>query len=388
MPLEFKTSEALTFGVELELMVLNTRDYNLARGAPDLLARLAKAQLPSEVKPEITESMIEVNSTVHRRFSELRDELVRTRDGIVEAAGRLNLAVSGGGSHPFHQWSDRRIFPTERFLKVSALYGYLAKQFTVFGQHIHIGVESGDDAVYLTHRMARYIPHFIALSASSPFYQGEDTSFETSRLHAVSAFPLAGHLPEVASWDEFNRYFDEMAGYGIVASMKDFYWDIRPKPEYGTMEIRIGDTPLTVQGAAELAAYAQTLAADLLRERRTDPIAPHYLVYGYNRFQACRFGFEAMLADPGAHTHIRLRADLMATLLRLQRIGEELGTTDALRAIGERADREFNDSLWLRERFAETRNLSDVVRLQAERWRDDPPRAPAQAEAAKLRAAK
>jgi carboxylate-amine ligase len=389
MPLEFKTSEPLTFGVELELMVLNTRDYNLSRGAPDLLARLAKTPLPSEVKPEITESMIEVNSAVHRRFAELRDELARTRDGIVDAAGRLNLAVSGGGSHPFHQWSDRRIFPTERFLKVSSLYGYLAKQFTVFGQHIHIGVESSNDAVYLTHRMARYIPHFIALSASSPFYQGEDTSFETSRLHAVSAFPLAGHMPEVASWDEFNRYFDEMAGYGIVASMKDFYWDIRPKPEYGTMEIRIGDTPLTVAGAAELAAYAQTLAADLLRERRTDPIAPHYLVYGYNRFQACRFGFEAMLADPGAHTHIRLREDLMATLMRLQRLGDELGTTDALRALGDRADRESNDSRWLRERFAETRNLSDVVRLQAERWRTDPPPvAKAEPEAARLRAAK
>ena len=387
MPLEFTKSDALTFGVELELMVLNTRDFNLTRGAPDLLARLAKAQLPSEVKPEITESMIEVNSTVHRRFADLRDELVRTRDGIVEAAGKLNLAVAGGGSHPFHQWSDRRIFPTERFLKVSALYGYLAKQFTVFGQHIHIGVESGDDAVYLTHRMARYIPHFIALSASSPFYQGEDTSFETSRLHAVSAFPLAGHLPEVASWDEFNRYFDEMAGYGIVASMKDFYWDIRPKPEYGTMEIRIGDTPLTVTGAAELAAYAQTLAADLLRERRMDPIAPQYLVYGYNRFQACRFGFEAMLADPGAHTHIRLREVLMATLYRLQRLGDELGTAEALRAIGDRADRELNDSRWLRERFQETRNLSDVVRLQAERWRDEPAKGSAQAPAAGLRAA-
>ena len=390
MPLEFKTSEALTFGVELELMALNTRDFNLTRGAPDLLSRLAKSPLPSEVKPEITESMIEVNSSVHTRFAPLRDELVRTRDGIVDAAGKLNLAVAGGGSHPFHQWSERRIFPTERFLKVSALYGYLAKQFTVFGQHIHIGVESGDDAIYLTHQMARYIPHFIALSASSPFCQGEDTSFETSRLHAVSAFPLAGHLPEVGSWDEFNRYFDEMAGYGIVASMKDFYWDIRPKPEYGTMEIRIGDTPLTVTAAAELAAYAQTLAADLLRHRRLDPIAPQYLVYGYNRFQACRFGFEAMLADPGAHTHIRLREDLLATLYRIQRIGDELGAADALRAIGDRADREANDSRWLRERFQETRNLSDVVRLQAERWRDDPGRAPpeAEVEAARLRAAK
>jgi carboxylate-amine ligase len=389
MPLEFRPSEALTFGVELELMVLNTRDYNLTRGAPDLLSRLAKVRLASEVKPEITESMIEVNSTVHRRFPALRDELAVTRDGIVDAAGKLNLAVCGGGSHPFHQWSERRIFPTERFLKVSALYGYLAKQFTVFGQHIHVGVASGDDAVYLTHRMARYIPHFIALSASSPFYQGEDTSFETSRLHAVSAFPLAGHMPEVASWAEFNRYFDEMAGYGIVASMKDFYWDIRPKPEYGTMEIRIGDTPLTVTGAAELAGYAQTLAADLLRNRRHDPVAPQYLVYGYNRFQACRFGFEAMLADPDAHTHIRLRDDLLATLERIRGTGEELGATEALRAIGERAQREENDSRWLRERFQESGSLSDVVRLQAERWRTDPPPAPVpNREAGGLRAAK
>ncbi|MDH5265609.1 MAG: YbdK family carboxylate-amine ligase, partial [Betaproteobacteria bacterium] len=389
--LEFTKSEALTFGVELELMVLNTRDYNLTRGAPDLLRRLGKGTFPGEVKPEITESMIEVNSAVNRRFDVLRNELVQVRDAIVREAGRLNLAVAGGGSHPFHKWSERRIFPSERFLKVSALYGYLAKQFTVFGQHIHIGVESGDDAVYLTHRLARYIPHFIALSASSPFSQGEDTSFETSRLHAVSAFPLAGHMPEVDSWEAFNRYFDEMAGFGIVASMKDFYWDIRPKPEYGTVEIRIGDTPLTVSAAAELAAYAQVLAADLLRHRRTDPIAPHYLVYGYNRFQACRFGFEAMLADARARTHIRLREDLLATLYSMQRLGDELGSADALAAIGARAENALNDSRWLREQFAQTGSLSDVVRLQAERWRSVPaPGAATEAdkEPARLRAAK
>jgi carboxylate-amine ligase len=369
-------------------MVLNTRDYDLTRGAPDLLRRLAKVPLEGEVKPEITESMIEVNSAVHTQFAELQDELVRTRDAIVDGASRLNLAVAGGGSHPFHRWSERRIFPAERFLKVSALYGYLAKQFTVFGQHIHIGVESGDDAVYLTHRMARYIPHFIALSASSPFYQGEDTSFETSRLHAVSAFPLAGHMPEVDSWEAFNRYFDEMAGYGIVASMKDFYWDIRPKPEYGTIEIRIADTPLTVSTAALLAAYAQTLAADLLARRRTEPIAPLYRVYGYNRFQACRFGFEAMLADPRARTHIRLREDVLATLYRVQRLGDALGASSALRAIGDLADRSVNDSGWLRERLEQTGSLADVVRLQAQRWGEEPARGATTAELGRLRAAK
>ncbi|HST00910.1 MAG TPA: YbdK family carboxylate-amine ligase, partial [Usitatibacter sp.] len=210
MPLDFTRSTALSLGVELELMILNTHDHNLVRGAPDLLARLEKVELQGEVKPELTESMIEVNTAVNQTYDGLLAELVFVRDAIVVAAGRLNVEVAGGGSHPFHKWTERRIFPTERFQRVSALYGYLAKQFTVFGQHIHVGVESGDDAVYLTHHLAPLIPHFIALSASSPFSQGEDTSFETSRLHAVSAFPLSGQMPAVSTWDEFGRYFDEM----------------------------------------------------------------------------------------------------------------------------------------------------------------------------------
>ena len=370
MPLEFTRSDPLTLGVELELMVLNTHDYNLVRGAPDLLARLEKVDLEGEVKPEITESMIEVNSAVNASYDSLLAELLHVRDAIVIAAERLNVAVAGGGAHPFHKWKERRIYPHERFQRVSALYGYLAKQFTVFGQHIHVGVESGDDAVYLTHQLARYIPHFIALSASSPFAQGEDTSFETSRLHAISSFPLAGQMPPVKSWAEFGRYYDEMAGYGIVASMKDFYWDIRPKPEYGTIEIRICDTPLTVEAAAQIAAYAQTLAADLLRNRVSAPIEPLYRVYGYNRFQACRYGFGAALVDPWGKRHVQLRDDLIETLERLEPHAAELGTALPLIAIAARAAREANDSRWLRERLEETRSLPDVVRLQAARWRE------------------
>jgi carboxylate-amine ligase len=353
VPLEFHSSELLTFGVELELMVLNTRDYNLSRGAPDLLARLAKKKLPGEVKPEITESMIEVNSEVNRRHAKLLEELREVRDAITREAERLNIAIAGGGSHPFHQWQERRIFASERFLHVSTLYGYLAKQFTVFGQHIHVGVESGDDAVYLTHALAPYMPHFIALSASSPFSQGVDTSFETSRLHAVSAFPLSGQMPPVRTWDEFNRYFDEMAGYGIVASMKDFYWDIRPKPEYGTIEIRICDTPLTVEAAAHLAAYAQALSSHLLAHRDTSPLEPRYRVYGYNRFQACRFGFEAQVIDPHARTSVRLREHLLDTLERIGPDAVSLDASEPLEALWRMASEEQNDSRWLRERYAE-----------------------------------
>ena len=368
MPLQFTRSDALTMGIELELMVVNTHSYDLSRGAGDILPRLAKMGLPGEVKPEITESMIEVNSRVNRRYDQLLEEMVVIRDAIVATAEKLNLAVAGGGSHPFHRWSDRRIYPTERFRHVSQLYGYLAKQFTVFGQHVHIGVANGDDAVYLTHRLAPFIPHFIALSASSPFYQGEDTSVETSRLHAVSAFPLSGHMPEVSTWEEFSVFFDEMAGYKIVESMKDFYWDIRPKPEYGPIEVRICDTPLTVELAAQIAAYVQTLAADLLLNRRHEPVAPLYRVYGYNRFQACRFGFDATLVYPYSRGQCRLREDLLKTLERLAPASVELGTSGALQALERLTANEANGSRWLRECYDTNRSLADVVRMQSVRW--------------------
>src|SRR5260221_8223129 len=122
MPLEFTSSEPLSIGVEVELMVLNTHDHNLVRGAPDLLARLEKVELEGEVKPEITESMIEINSAVNRRYGELLAELIRVRDAIVVAAEKLNIAVAGGGAHPVPPWPERRLLPAGRFPRVSAPY--------------------------------------------------------------------------------------------------------------------------------------------------------------------------------------------------------------------------------------------------------------------------
>ena len=220
---EFKRSAPFTLGVELELQILNSRDYNLARDAADLIELLGKMEHPGAVRPEITESMIEINTSIQTTHYSLVRELRAIRDAVARAAQRLNVRVAGGGSHPFHELGDRRIYPTERFKHILDLYGYLAKQFTIFGQHVHIGCPGGDEAVYLTHLLARYTPHFIALSASSPFQQGEDTSYQSSRLNTVSAFPLSGQMPFVRSWSEFLEYYDKMRGYGIVESMKDFY---------------------------------------------------------------------------------------------------------------------------------------------------------------------
>jgi glutamate---cysteine ligase / carboxylate-amine ligase len=366
--MEFAKSGALSIGVELELQIVNSRDYNLARDAADLLAVLEKIDHPGEVKPEITESMIELNSSIHTRHDKLLAELRGIRDALSEAASRLNLRIAGGGSHPFHKWSERRIFPTERFRHVVEVYGYLAKQFTVFGQHIHIGCPDGDSAIYLSHMLSRYIPHFIALSASSPFQQGTDTGFQSSRLNTVSAFPLSGHLPFVQSWDEFTAYFEKMKRFHIAESMKDFYWDIRPKPEFGTLEIRVLDTPLTVDHAALLGAFAQTLAAYIFAERPLQPNEDVYLVYKANRFQACRYGLAGSYTDAYTEQQVPLMQDLLATFDKLRPHGGALGASAALETLEQEVRRGHSDAAWLRGAFEKTGSLNDVVRMQSESW--------------------
>src|SRR5690242_4508717 len=241
------------------------------------------------------------------------------------------------------------------------------KQFTVFGQHVHIGCASADDAIYLTHALIRYVPHFIALAASSPFYQGVDTAFDSSRLSVVNAFPLSGTMPLVRSWSEFNRYYDRMFDLGIVASMKDFYWDVRPKPEYGTVEIRVCDTPLTVDRAAQIAAFAQALARWLWEARPIDVTPDLYLTHSHNRFQACRHGFAGTLIDARNGTTRTIADDLRETLREIQPHAQMLGSQDAFEALHATVS-QGNDAAWLRGVLTETATLPDVVRRQAERW--------------------
>ena len=230
--LDFTQSEPLTFGVELEMQLVNTSDYNLAADADDLLRRAADDGGAGELKPEITQSMIEINSSVHERYEPLLAEPRATRDSLSAHARKMNVAIAGGGTHPFQKWSERKIYPTERFLSVSEKYGFLAKQFTVFGQHIHIGCASADDAIYLNHAFIRYVPHFIALGASSPFYQGSSTrrSMFVAAVGGQRVSRCPARCRTCRTGRRSNRYFDTMHGFGIVKSMKDFYWDIRPKP--------------------------------------------------------------------------------------------------------------------------------------------------------------
>ncbi|MDB5874216.1 MAG: putative carboxylate-amine ligase [Ramlibacter sp.] len=365
----FQQSAALSLGVELELQLVNTHDYDLAPYSDEMLRLMSKYELPGAVVPEMTSSMIEISTGVCDSSAQVLAELSEIRDALVKSADKLNIAIVGGGTHPFQQWHERRIYDRPRFRELSELYGYLSKQFTIFGQHVHVGCPDADSALLMLHRMSRYIPHFIALSASSPFVQGQDTQFDSARLNSVFAFPMSGRAPFCLDWDDFGKFFAKTTRTGVVKSMKDFYWDIRPKPEYGTIEIRVFDTPLTVERAAALAGFVQSLASWFLQEQPFMPQEDDYMVYTYNRFQACRFGLEAVYVDPVTGQHMPLREHIALTLRQIGDHARKLGASHGVQLLGEDAELGTNDARWLREKQVQERLLAEVVRQGAERFR-------------------
>lgn len=373
MPLvDFKDANSLTLGVELELQLVSLSDFDLVTASQDLLHLLNRENFPGIITPEITESMIEIATGIHETYPTLLEQLQTIRNTLVSASDTLNIGICGGGTHPFQKWAERKIFPKERYQATSSLYGYLAKQFTVFGQHIHIGCTNGDEALFLLHSLSAYIPHFIALAGSSPYIQRIDTLFDSSRLNSVFSFPLSGRAPFLLSWDEFSQgYFTKMEQTGIVKSMKDFYWDIRPKPEYGTIELRVCDTPLTVEKAALLAAYLQLICCYLLDRNEPEPLEEDYLVYNINLFQACRFGLDGHLIHPKTHAVCSIRDMIHTTLNKLTPYADKLNSHTALLHLYQLLN-ESNDANYLRQQYIDTGSVEGVVYRAIKKFRATP----------------
>jgi carboxylate-amine ligase len=180
---------------------------------------------------------------------------------------------------------------------------------------------------------------------------------------------MSGRAPFLLKWDEFEHvYFGKMERTGIIKSMKDFYWDIRPKPEYGTIELRVCDTPLTVERAAALAGYLQALCRHLLQREEPAPSEDDYLVYNYNRFQACRFGLEGTITHPKTYETLSLREDILATLRLMEPHADALGSYDALTDLAEVA-RGVNGATYLRRQYESQGSVEGMVNAAIERFR-------------------
>lgn len=363
---EFKSNRSTTLGVELELMLLDPSTLDLSSAAVEVQRWAKDAGLGERIKLEITQSMIEINSSVHAQAGTLREELRQLGRALDRAARTHGVLICGGGTHPFHRWQERTLSPTRRFHELGHQYGYLAKQFTVFGQHVHVGCRNGDDAIRALNALSLYVPHFVALSAASPFHRGVDTSFDSCRLNMIAAFPLAGRMPDIHDWAQFEQFYQRLRRQKVIGSIKDLYWDIRPKPEFGTIEVRVPDTPLEVGAAADLAAYIQVLVE---WSRSQQPAAwLDDFVYRYNRFQAARFGFDGQMILGAEGERCSIRDHIASTAREVAAVAARLNCSASLERLVARANSGINDATWLRDQRAVDESLAHLMAGSAQRW--------------------
>ena len=291
--MDFKPGDPYSIGVELEYQLLDALGLDLSDRVMPLLELVPDNP---HVKPEFIQNTVEVTSSVHYDLAGLEAELRRQVAMLIERCRSLGLRLAGAGTHPF---SERLapLTPLPRYRGLEEVGGLLAHSQITFSTHVHLGMASGEEAVTLMHRLRPYLPVLIALSANSPFWGGYDTGFAAYRHRMLAASRNYGSPPVFEGWAHFERLFEAFRRAGVVSSMRDLHWDIRPRPDLGTLEVRVMDAQPTVHEAVALCGFVRALvfhlrqapqAASLLRPM-------HWWLERHNRFEATRLGMEARL---------------------------------------------------------------------------------------------
>jgi len=362
--LAFQPSAHATLGVELELQILDQESGDLTAGAVPLLQACAAAGI-NNVSAELMQSMIELKTTICADVAAAQAQLLPPLAKLRNIATSLGFNLAMAGTHPFHRTSTSAVFPAERYERIMDRLAWLTYQRVVFGLHVHVGVPGGDQALGVSNMLTQYLPHLLALSASSPFWQGVDTGLQSARAALYRLLPHSGVPHFFSNWKQFRGYCNVMRDTGAIKSFKDIYWDIRPRPDLGTIEFRICDMPGTLRQALGLVALTRALVVSglrLLEERprllrgdvRRNWLAPE------NNWLASRYGLEAMYIRTPGGKRGQLGQEVANLLDRLRPVADELGDGKFLAALKPGENYE-SDADRQRRLFRETGDWKAVI---------------------------
>lgn len=332
--LEFHGSTTTTLGVELELQIIDPPTAELVPGATRILDACRDEGIAG-VDGEFLLSMIEVKTGVCASVAEVRAALVPLLRRVHNIAGSLGYDLAVGGTHPFGRPCTTAISPDERYQRIRKRQGWLAYQEAVFGLHVHVGVPDAERAIGLINLLVPYLPHLAALSANSPFWQGVDTGFALSRLVLFRPSPLCGIPLHCPDWGSFCEHYRTMREGGALENVSDLYWDIRPRHDLGTIEVRVFDAPASLAVLLGLTALTQCLVQDGLRLLQQRPELGHgdrrgFWLAAENRARAARYGLRAECVRRAGRGRRPLSDDSADLLDRLQPTAEAAGVADFL----------------------------------------------------------
>jgi carboxylate-amine ligase len=291
----FNASPTSSLGVEWELQLVDRETRELTSGATEILDALSPSGEHPTAKKELLQSTIEVITGVCTTVPEAMADLQATLDQVVPLATGRGLGLMCSGTHPVTSWQTQQISHDPRYAKLIDDMQWLARRMQIFGVHVHVGVRSPDKAIAMVNALSAYIPHFLALSASSPYWVGADTGLASARSKVFEGLPTAGLPQQLADWAQFESYMETLIKTRTISSIKEVWWDIRPHPTYGTVELRIADGLPSIAEVAMVAALSQCLVDTLDREidkGYTLP-RPRRWVVQENKWRAARYGLDA-----------------------------------------------------------------------------------------------
>ncbi len=305
----------LTLGIEEEFQIVNPRTRNLHSSIDKLIEADNEAENQLNLKPEFMQSQVEVGSHVCRNISEIRQEVIRLRRQVIQMAEEQNLAIVAASTHPFAKWSDQSITDAERYKEMLDDMQGVARSLLIFGMHVHVGFGHKNDLslknlmIEVMNQVRYFVPHILALSTSSPFWQGEATGLKSYRSVMFEQLPRTGIPPTFESWGEFSNYealMGKVGAFGKGDKVAKIWWDIRPHPLFDTLEFRITDICTTVDEAVCMAALFQAVCAKLIKLRRENMSWRNYrsMHISENKWRAVRYGIHGKLIDFGIQEEV------------------------------------------------------------------------------------
>src|SRR5436190_15675407 len=290
---------SFTIGIEEELMILHAEDpLNLAQDVEGILTDVGE-ELHDRVKPEFMQSFLEVATTPCPDVRTAGEQLRELRRTVSDVAGRRGLLIGAAGTHPLALWEDQLIVDRPRYDRVIDELGYIARQFLIFGTHVHIGIEGPDRAIYVADGLRRYVPLLLGLSSNSPFLRGIETGMMSSRTPVYRALPRAGIPPHFGDWETYSNRVELMMRSGAIEDYTFLWWDVRPHPNLGTIETRIFDQQTSLEHTLALAALTASVAhrlSELYDEGESFEEYPQELIDD-NKIRAALRGMEGMQVD-------------------------------------------------------------------------------------------
>jgi glutamate---cysteine ligase / carboxylate-amine ligase len=329
------TGPRYTIGIEEEMMILDGQSLELANAIEAMLEDPGVDG--GEIKPELHESVLEVATDPCRHTAEAAEQLRGLRAAVREKAAARGFTIGSAGTHPFAMWEDQRIVARPRYRDLISALRFVARQEIIFGVHVHVGVEGADRAIHVANGMRVHVPVLLALSANSPFWRADTTGMASTRTPIFRAFPRVGIPPRYSSWDDYAERIDFMVQCRVIEDYTYLWYDVRPHPNFGTVEVRVMDAQTRVEHTLGLAALVQCLVKELCEhfDDGGELSSYPYEMLDENKWIAARHGLEGELIDLPAQDRVGAKALARRLLDRMREHAQDLGSDHELEALAD-----------------------------------------------------